>query len=103
MSKKKYKKRQHSPTVMAKRQAEQERIADEVSRNRKRMNPVARNILLADLVILALAALLEHNGLIPPVVSGVVSIFGLVLMVIALWVQFGKKNGGGGGIGGPRL
>ena len=95
MSKKKYKKRQHSPTVMAKRQAEQERIADEVSRNRKRMNPVARNILLADL--------LEHNGLIPPVVSGVVSIFGLVLMVIALWVQFGKKNGGGGGVGGPRL
>ena len=103
MSKKKYKKRQHSPTVTAKRQAEQERIADEVSRNRKRMNPVARNILLADLVILALAALLEHNGLTPPVVSGVVSIFGLVLMVIALWIQFGKKNGGGGGIGGPRL
>lgn len=103
MSKKKYKKRQHSPTVMAKRQAEQERIADEVSRNRKRMNPVARNILLADLVILALAALLERNGLIPPIVSGVVSIFGLVLMVIALWVQFGKKDGRGGGIGGPRL
>ena len=88
---------------MAKRQAEQERIADEVSRNRKRMNPVARNILLADLVILALAALLEHNGLITPLISGMVSIFGLILMVIALWVQFGKKNGGGGGIGGPRL
>ena len=103
MSKKKYKKRQHSSTVMAKRQAEQERIADEVSRNRKRMNPVARNILLADLVILALAALLEHNGLITPLISGMVSIFGLVLMVIALWIQFGKKNGGGGGIGGPRL
>ena len=103
MSKKKYKTRQHSPTVMAKRQAEQERIADEVSRNRKRMNPVARNILLADLVILALAALLEHNGLITPLISGMVSIFGLILMVIALWVQFGKKNGGGGGVGGPRL
>ena len=103
MSKKKYKKRQHSATVTAKRQAEQERIADEVSRNRKRMNPVARNILLADLVILALAALLEHNGLITPLISGMVSIFGLILMVIALWVQFGKKNGGGGGVGGPRL
>ena len=88
---------------MARRQAEQERIADEKDRSRKRMNPVARNILLADLVILALAALLEHNGLITPLISGMVSIFGLILMVIALWVQFGKKNGGGGGIGGPRL
>ena len=88
---------------MAKRQAEQERIADEKDRSRKRMNPVARNILLADLVILALAAILEGNGLITPLVSGMVSIFGLILMVIALWVQFGKKNGGGGGVGGPRL
>ena len=103
MSKKKYKKRHHSATVTAKRQLEQERIADEKDRSRKRMNPVARNILLADLVILALAALLEHNGLITPLISGMVSIFGLILMVIALWVQFGKKNGGGGGIGGPRL
>ena len=100
MSKKKYKKRQHSPTVMAKRQAEQERIADEVSRSRKRMNPLARNILLADLVILALAALLEHNGLITPVVSGAASIIGLGLMIVALWIQFGRKNSGGGG---PRL
>ena len=103
MSKKKYKKRHHSATVTAKRQLEQERIADEKDRSRKRMNPVARNILLADLVILALAALLEHNGLITPLISGMVSIFGLILMVIALWVQLGKKNGGGGGIGGPRL
>ena len=103
MSKKKYKKRQHRPTVAAKRQLEQERIADEVSRSRKRMNPVARNILLADLVLLALAAILESNGLITPVVSGAVSIFGLILMVIALWVQFGKKKGGPGGLGGPRL
>ena len=103
MSKKKYKKRHHSATVTAKRQLEQERIADEKDRSRKRMNPVARNILLADLVILALAAILEGNGLITPLISGMVSIFGLILMVIALWVQFGKKNGGGGGIGGPRL
>ena len=103
MSKKKYKKRQHSPTVMAKRQAEQERIADEKDRSRKRMNPVARNILLADLVILALAAILEGNGLITPLVSGMVSIFGIVLLVIALWVQFGKKKDGGSGLGGPRL
>ena len=66
MSKKKYKKRQHSPTVEAKRQAEQERIADEKSRSRNRMNPLARNILLSDLVILALATLLEQNGLITP-------------------------------------
>ena len=49
MSKKKYKKRHHSATVTAKRQLEQERIADEKDRSRKRMNPVARNILLADL------------------------------------------------------
>ena len=53
--------------------------------------------------LMALAALLEHNGLITPLISGMVSIFGQVLMVIALWVQFGKKNGGGGGVGGPRF
>ena len=50
MSQKKYKKRKHSATVNAKRQAEQERIADEKDRARKRMDPTARTLLLVDLV-----------------------------------------------------
>ena len=61
MSQKKYKKRKHNATVTAKRQAQQERIADEKDRARKRMDPTARTILLLDLVFLAVISLLDMN------------------------------------------
>ena len=94
MAKKKYKKRQHSTTVEAKRQAEQERLADEKSRSRNRMNPTARLLLYGDLVFLAATSLLYANNLLSDVVSGMCTIIGLILLILALRIQFGSKNGG---------
>ena len=101
MSQKKYKKRKHSATVTAKRQAEQERIADEKDRARKRMDPTARNLLLLDLVFLAIISLLDMNKMISAPVSAISSIIGLILLFAALWFQFGKKNKSGRS--GPKL
>lgn len=95
MSQKKYKKRKHSATVTAKRQAEQERIADEKDRARKRMDPTARNLLLLDLVFLAVISLLDMYKMISAPVSAISSIVGLILLFAALWFQFGKKNKSG--------
>ena len=92
MSQKKYKKRKHSVTVTAKRQAEQERIADEKDRARKRMDPTARTLLLGDLVFLAAVSLLDANGMVSGPVNAISTIIGIVLLVAALWFQFRKKD-----------
>lgn len=92
MSKKQYKKRHHSSTVAAKRRAEQERIADEKDRARKRMNPTARNLLFGDLIFLAVISLLDTNHLLSPALSAVSTIVGVILLLIALWFQFVKKE-----------
>lgn len=92
MSQKKYKKRKHSATVTAKRQAEQERIADEKDRARKRMDPTARTLLLLDLVFLAILSLLDANQMISAPLSAIGTIIGVILLLAALWFQFGKKD-----------
>lgn len=92
MSQKKYKKRKHSATVTAKRQAEQERIADEKDRARKRMDPTARTLLLLDLVFLAILSLLDANQMISAPVSAIGTIIGVILLLAALWFQFGRKD-----------
>ena len=101
MSRKYYKKRQHSPTVTAKRRAERERIADDKNRAQKRMTPIARTLLLSDLVFLAIISLLEKMGTIDATVSMFSSILGLVLVIVALWFQFGSNRRGDGS--GPKL
>ena len=102
MAKKKYKKRQHSPTVAARRQQEQEKLADEKARSGKRFDPTARALLLTDLVFLAIVSLLDLNGVIPELVSGICTITGVVLLLVALWFQFGPKDKKGFGQG-PKL
>lgn len=102
MAKKKYKKRQHSPTVAARRQAEQEKLADEKARSGKRFNPTARALLLTDLVFLAVVSLLDANDMISELVGGTCTLIGVVLLLIALWFQFGPKGGKGFGQG-PKL
>lgn len=64
----------------------------------KRFNPMARNLLFADIVILGFAALGERYGFISPVVSSVLTVMGFLMLLAALWFQFGgggKKDGGG--------
>ena len=97
MSQKKHKKRHSQSTINAKRQANQAKLADEKDRMRKRMDPTARNLLLGDLVFLAICQLLYSNGIISETLSALSSIIGLILLVIALWFQFGNKRGGNSG------
>ena len=93
----KSKKRQHSRTVDLKRQMEQEKLADEKSRAKNRWNPAGRALLWGDLVFLAAASLLEMNGLIGDQAAGLCTIAGVILLLIALWLQFGPKGGSGFG------
>jgi hypothetical protein len=96
----KKKKRQHSRTVELKRQMEQEKLAEERDRAKKRMNPVARTLLLIDLVFLAVVSLLDINEMISDVISGACTLIGVAMLLIALWLQFGPKRRGSGG---PKL
>ena len=98
MASKKNKKRQHSRTVELKRQLEQEKLADEKDRAKKRMDPTARALLYGDLVFLAILSLLESQELISPQFGGLCTVIGVVLLLAALWFQFGNKAGKG-----PRL
>ena len=92
MSQKKHKKR-HSQAVMdAKRQANQAKLADEKDRARKRMDPTARTLLFGNLIFLAVIMLLDRNGLISPLFSGACTIIGVILLILALWFQFGGKG-----------
>lgn len=62
------------------------------SNETKKFNPLARNLLYADLVFLAVAQIMYNHEMIGEVVSNIVTIVGLVLVVIALVIQFGPKN-----------
>lgn len=76
-------------------------LADEQEQNQKKLDPTARNLLLTDLVILALAGLGDRLSLLSPVVSTGITILGFILILVAMWYQFG--GGGrnrGGGLGG---
>lgn len=98
---KKNQKRQHSRTVDIKRQLEQEKLADEKSRAKNRWDPAGQALLWGDLVFLAASSLLEMNGMITEQVAGVCTIVGVIALLAALWLLFGKKKGGSGK--GPRL
>ena len=79
---------------------EQEKLAEERDRAKKRMNPVARTLLLIDLVFLAVVSLLDINEMISDVISGACTLIGVAMLLIALWLQFGPKRRGSGG---PKL
>lgn len=97
----KHKKRHSNSSAAMKQRAEAARIADEKDRYRKRMNPIARNILFGDLAFLALITILEKNAVISLMASNICAIIGALLIPVALYFQFVKKDGGPKG--GPRL
>lgn len=90
----KHKKRHPNSTMAAKKRAEAEAIADQKDRARRRMNPVARNILLGDLVFLAACIWLEQLGVLSESLNHITALIGLALIPIALYFQFVKKDGG---------
>jgi len=97
----KHKKRHTNSSAAARERAEAARIADDKDRYRKRMNPIARNILFGDLAFLAAIALMEENGIISTLFSNVCAVIGALLIPVALYFQFVKKDGGPKS--GPRL
>lgn len=94
----KRKKRHPNSSAAARARAEANAIADQKDRARKRMNPVARNILFGDLVYLAFLMMLEEGGAITPQTSGWLTLIGALLIPVALYFQFGpgsRKSSGG--------
>ena len=97
----KHKKRHSNSSAAVRQRAEAARIADDKDRYRKRMNPIARNILFGDLVFLAATAMLEESGFLPKTYSNFFAVIGALLIPVALYFQFVKKDGGPKS--GPRL
>ena len=58
----------------------------------KKFNPLARNILYTDLIILAMAQIAYSNGWIGDAVSGITTVMGIILLIMALYIQFGPKK-----------
>lgn len=95
----KNKKRSQSSSSAAKNRFQEEALADQKDRDRKRMDPVGRTLLLGDLVFLALCQVLDGKGLLSPAMNNLTTGLGVALLILALYFLFGKKNGAGG----PRL
>ena len=92
MSQKKHKKRHPQAKRRVSAPVEESEFASDGTR--KRMNGTTRNILLFALILLAATEAMFRAGLLPEAVSNVVAIVGLVLLMIALWFQFGDPSGG---------
>ena len=90
----KHKKRHSNSAMAAKKRANAEAIADQKDRARRRMNPVARNLLLGDVVFLAACIWLEKLGFLSPELNKVTALIGAAIIPIALYFQFVKKDGG---------
>lgn len=97
MSKKK--KRHPNSSTAAKNRAAEEALADKKDRDRKRMDPVGRTLLLGDLVFLAICQVLDNKGLLSQTMSNLTTGLSVVVLLLALYFVFGKKKGSEG----PRL
>ena len=91
---KKHKKRHSNSEMEAKKRARAEEIADQKDRARRRMNPVARNLLLGDVVFLAACIWLEKQGILSAELNNITALIGAAIIPIALYFQFIKKDGG---------
>lgn len=86
-------KKKHKNSNLAVKRRELENImADQKDRARKRMNPIARNILLGDLVYLSIIQLLDTNSMLTETMSNIATLIGALLIPVALYFQFIKGN-----------
>ena len=61
----------------------------------KKMNPRARNLLCIDLVMLAASEWMVRENMMSEAGANMIALFGVVLLLIALYLQFGIKKGKG--------
>ena len=91
MSQKKVKRNKiKSPAQMEKESRNTKKLQG--SSDTKKFDPLARNILYTDLIILALAQIMYSNGWIGETLSGFSTVVGVVLLIVALYIQFGPKK-----------
>ena len=102
MSQKKHKKRHPQNKRPVSVAAEESEFSSDGKR--RRMNRTARNILLLTLMMLAGGELLTRNHLIGDAAGNAIALVGIILLLVALWLQFRDPSGGGqSSTGGPRL
>ena len=58
----------------------------------KQFDPLAHNILCVDMVLLAAAQWMYNEEMISETVSGIATVVGLILLIVALYLQFGPKD-----------
>ena len=101
MSKKK--KRHSKPAPSSRTRSEGAVLADEKQQVGKRFKPAARNLLLLNLVFLAAVQLLYGEQLISELLSNICTGIGVILLFVALWIQFGGGPSGDATPRPPRL
>jgi hypothetical protein len=58
----------------------------------KKMKPAAWNLLWVDLIFLAVCQIMAQQGKIGTVTSNIATIVGIVLIIVALVIQFGPQD-----------
>ena len=87
MSKKRQKKRNRKSSYTAQNPHELQQTSQT-----KKMNPLARNLLLLDLVIMGASLMMQENGLITETVGNAIGVMGMVMMVVAIYLEFGPNS-----------
>ena len=59
----------------------------------KKMNPIPRNLLCIDLVMLAANEWMVRENMMSEAGANMISVFGVILLLVALYLQFGPKKG----------
>ena len=63
----------------------------QTSKNKK-ADPLTRNILISDLVMLAASVMLQEQGLIGEGMATVVTVVGIIMLIVALYLLFGPQK-----------
>ena len=87
MSKQNFDRKQTEEILTAKKQAAEEKLAGRRTGERKRMKPAARNLLLTDLVFLALVQILVSTETISSGLADTLTLIGAVLVLVAVGIQ----------------
>lgn len=101
MSKKKKRHSHSAPSARTRSQGAA--LADDKIQTSKRFKPAARNLLLFNLVFLAVVQLMYNNHMISDLVSGACTLLGIILLFVSLWIQFGGGPSGDATPRPPRL
>lgn len=88
MSQKKNKKRSMQPQQVGKNPNK----LQQTSKNKK-MNVLARNLLMIDLVTLGASQMMVEKQMISETMANFIAFLGLIMLVVALYLEFGPKSG----------